>query len=101
MPTQNGSLFGYAASQITGAALDQACKNKDLTRQGLVTALHSLKGYGARGIIAGPLDYSNPTQPPTRMTYISRVNPDAPGGLETVGDPYVSASAKNYQFSGS
>ena len=101
VPTQNGSLFGYATSQITGAALDQACKNKDLTREGLVTALHSLKAYDSHGTVAGPLDYSNPAQPPTRMTYISNVNADAPGGLETVGDPSVSPAAKNYQFSGS
>ncbi|HEY7487801.1 MAG TPA: ABC transporter substrate-binding protein [Streptosporangiaceae bacterium] len=101
VPIQNGSLFGYAASQVTGAALDQACKNKDLTRQGLVNALHSLKAYDTRGLVAGPLDYSNTAQPPTRMTYISKVNADAPGGLETVGDPYVSAGAKNYRFSGS
>ena len=100
VPTQNGSLFGYATSQVTGAALDQACKNKDLTRQGLVTALHSLKGYDSHGTVAGPLDYSNPAQPPTRMTYISKVNADAPGGLEAVGDPYVSAAAKSYQFNG-
>jgi ABC-type branched-subunit amino acid transport system substrate-binding protein len=101
IPTQNGSLFGYAAAQITGAALDQACKNKDLTRQGLITALHSLKAYDTRGLVAGRLDYSNPAQPPTRMTYFSKVDPDAPGGLETVGDPYVSAAATSYQFSGS
>jgi ABC-type branched-subunit amino acid transport system substrate-binding protein len=100
LPIQNGSLFGYAASQVTGAALDQACKNKDLTRQGLATALHSLKSYDSRGTVAGPLDYSSPAQPPTRMTYISKVNADAPGGLETVGEPFVATAAKNYQFDG-
>jgi ABC-type branched-subunit amino acid transport system substrate-binding protein len=101
LPIQNGSLFGYATSQIPGAALDQACKNKDLTRQGLVTALRSLKNFDARGTVAGPLDYTNPAQPPTRMTYISKVNADAPGGLEVVGEPFVSTAAKTYQFDGS
>jgi ABC-type branched-subunit amino acid transport system substrate-binding protein len=100
LPVQNGSLFGYATSQITGAALDQACKNKDLTRQGLVTALRSLKNFDTRGTVAGPLDYANPAQPPTRMTYISKVNADAPGGLTVVGDPSVASAAKNYQFDG-
>lgn len=98
LPIQNGSLFGYATSQITGAALDQACKNKDLTRQGLVTALRSLKSFDTRGTVAGPLDYTNPAQPPTRMTYISKVDANAPGGLTAVGDPFVAPAAKNYQF---
>jgi ABC-type branched-subunit amino acid transport system substrate-binding protein len=100
VPIQNGSLFGYATSQITGAALDQACKNKDLTRQGLVTGLRSLKNFDTRGTVAGPLDYADPARPPTRMTYISKVSATAPGGLTAVGDPFVSPAAENYQFDG-
>lgn len=100
VPIQNGSLFGYTASEVTGAALDKACQNKDLTRPGLITALRSLKGYDTRGLIAGPLDYSSPAEPPTRMTYISKVNADAQGGLEAIGDAYVSTAAKSYQFNG-
>ena len=60
----------------------------------------ALKGYDTRGLVAGPLDYSSSAQPPTRMTYISKVNADAPGGLEAIGDPFVSTAAKSYQFDG-
>jgi hypothetical protein len=49
MPVHVGSLFGYASSQVTGAALDLACKNKDLTREGVDKALRSLKGYDSGG----------------------------------------------------
>jgi ABC-type branched-subunit amino acid transport system substrate-binding protein len=100
LPIQNGSMFAYAAAQVTGAALDQACKNKDLTREGLAKALHSLKDYDPRGTVASTLDYSDPSQPPTRTTYISKVSPKAPGGLEAVGEPFVSDAAKSYKFGG-
>jgi hypothetical protein len=35
------------------------------------------------------------------MTYISKVDASAPGGLKAVGAPVVSEVAKGYQFGGS
>lgn len=99
-PIQNGSMYGYAAAQIFGAALDRACENGDLTRQGVREALHSLSDYDSRGSVAGALDYGDPAEPPTREDYVMQVNPDVPGGLEAVGDPFVSETAQQYQFGG-
>ncbi|MGH8869931.1 MAG: ABC transporter substrate-binding protein [Actinomycetes bacterium] len=99
-PTQNGSMYGYASGQIMGAALERACENGDLTRAGVREALHSLSNYDSGGSVAGPLDYSNPAEAPTRMVYVSRVNGDVPGGLEAVGDPFVSPVAEEYGFGG-
>lgn len=100
VPIQNGSMYGYAAAQIIGEALDRACESGDLTRQGVVDALRSMTDYDSNGSVAGTLDYSDPAQPPTRMVYVSKVNPDVPGGLEAVGEPFVSETAEEYEFGG-
>jgi hypothetical protein len=34
------------------------------------------------------------------MTYVAKVNADAPGGLEAIGAPFVSTAAKSYSFHG-
>lgn len=99
-PIQNGSMYGYAAAQIMGAALDRACEDGNLTRQGLLDTLRSMSEYDSGGSVAGTLDYSDPSVPPSRMVYVSEVNPDAAGGLEAVGDPFVSEDAEQYQFGG-
>ncbi|HEV2778703.1 MAG TPA: ABC transporter substrate-binding protein [Actinophytocola sp.] len=96
-PTQVGSVFGYAQAQATRAVLQKACDNKDLTRQGLVTALHQISGLDTGGLVAGPLDYTNPDQPPTRTVYIAQADSSVPGGLKAVGGPVEAEAAKSYQ----
>lgn len=96
-PTQVGSVFGYVQAQVMGAILQRACANKDLTRQGTINALRQLSGLDTGGLVAGPLDYSNPAQIPTRTVYISQVDATAPGGLKAVGGPFESEAAKSYQ----
>jgi len=97
-PTQNGSMYGYAAAQIMSVVLQKACENKDLTRDGVQTALHALSGYDSQGTVAGRLGYTDPSVPPTRMVYLSKVDASAPGGLSVVGTPYESETAKEYTF---
>jgi len=99
-PTQVGSLFGYAQALVTKEVLQQACDNKDLTRQGMLDALHSLSNVDTGGLVAGPLDYTKPQQPPTRTVYISKVDASAPGGLVPVGAPVEAEAAKAYQPAG-
>jgi len=96
VPTQVGSLFGYVQAQSTKAVLQKACDNKDLTRQGVLTALHQLSGLDTGGLVAGTLDYTNPGQPPSRSVYISKVDDGAPGGLKVVDGPLVTDAAKTY-----
>jgi ABC-type branched-subunit amino acid transport system substrate-binding protein len=96
-PTQVGSVFGYAQSRVTGDVLQKACDNKDLTRKGVVTALRQLSAVDTGGLVSGPLDYTKPEQPPTRTVYISKVDPNAPGGLAAVGGAVEAEPARDYQ----
>lgn len=97
-PTQNGSMYGYAAAQIMHEVLDIACENDALTRDGVLEALRSIDSYDPGGTVAGTLDYTDPAVPPTRLVYISKVDQDAPGGLTATGEPFVSDLAESYEF---
>jgi len=74
-----------------------ACDAKDLTRQGVLTALHQVSGLDTGGLIAGTLDYTKTGQPPSRSVYISKVDASVPGGLRVVEGPVEAAPAKTYQ----
>jgi len=97
VPTQVGSVFGYVQAKVTKEILQKACDNKDLTRQGVLTALHQLSGLDTGGLVAGTLDYTKTGQPPSRTVYISRVDSTVPGGLTVVGGPVEAEPAKTYQ----
>ena len=97
LPTQVGSGFGYTQAKVTQAVLQKACDNKDLTRQGVLTALHQISGLDTGGLVAGPLDYTNPDQPPTRAVYIAKADGTVPGGLKAIGGPVEADAAKSYQ----
>jgi ABC-type branched-subunit amino acid transport system substrate-binding protein len=97
-PSSNGSLYAYAGAQIADAALTKACEDKNLTRQGVLDALHSLDALDTGGTVAGKLDFTDPSQPPSRLVYIAKVSKDAPGGLEPLGDAQTAADAEDYSF---
>jgi ABC-type branched-subunit amino acid transport system substrate-binding protein len=97
-PTQAGSMFGYVQAEATRAVLQKACDNKDLTRQGMVTALRQLSNVDTGGLVAGPLNYTNPAEPPTRTVYLAKADSTVPGGLKLIGDPVESDNAKAYQL---
>jgi ABC-type branched-subunit amino acid transport system substrate-binding protein len=99
-PTQVGSLFGYTQARVTKEVLQKACDSKDLTRQGMLDALHSLSNVDTGGLVAGPLDYTKTGQPPSRTVYISKVDASLPGGLAPVGGPVEAEAAKTYQPAG-
>jgi ABC-type branched-subunit amino acid transport system substrate-binding protein len=98
-PTQSGFMFGYTQAQVTHAILQKACENKDLSRQGVLNAMRQMSGLDTGGLVAGSLNYSDPAQPPTRMTYVSKVDASVPGGLKIVGPAFESESAKAFTFS--
>jgi ABC-type branched-subunit amino acid transport system substrate-binding protein len=97
VPTQVGSVFGYTQAQVTRAVLQKACDNKDLTRAGVLAAAHQISGLDTGGLVAGPLDYTHPDQPPTRMVYLARPDSTVPGGLKAEGGPVEADAAKSYQ----
>jgi len=97
-PSSNGSLYAYAGAQIADAALTKACESKDLTRSGVLDALHSLTALDTGGTVAGTLDFSDPASPPGSLVYIAKVSKDAPGGLESLGEPQQAADVEGYSF---
>lgn len=98
IPTQGGFMFGYAQSQITHAVLERACENQDLTREGLVEALHQVSDLDTEGMVAGTLDYTDPARPPSTTVYVSKADRAVPGGLTVVGEPMQSEAAADYEF---
>jgi ABC-type branched-subunit amino acid transport system substrate-binding protein len=97
-PAAVSVVFGWAQARVMNAILQKACADKDLSRAGLVEALHRLSGIDTGGLVAGPLDYTTVGQPPERAVYIARPTASLQeGGLKVVSDgPYESATAKSY-----
>ena len=91
-------MYGYATGQIVHEVLSKSCD--DLTRDGVLKSLRSLKNYDAGGSVAGTLNFSDPASPPTREVYISQADASAPGGLKKVSDAFASDLAKQYKVGG-
>jgi ABC-type branched-subunit amino acid transport system substrate-binding protein len=92
--------FGYAQAQVMYEILNQACKNKDLSRAGLVKAAHQVSGIDTGGLISAPLDYTKVGQPSERAVYIAKPA-DVIGGLRPLPGTFESTTAKAYNVAGS
>jgi ABC-type branched-subunit amino acid transport system substrate-binding protein len=90
--------FGWAQAEVMYEILNKACANKDLTREGLITAAHELSSVDTGGLIAGPLDYTKAGEPATRAVYIARPA-DVTGGLKALPGTFESETAKSYDVS--
>jgi ABC-type branched-subunit amino acid transport system substrate-binding protein len=88
--------FGWAQGQLMNEILNQACDNKDLSREGLVKASRQISNFDLKGLTAGPLDYTKVGEPSTRAVYIMRPA-DVPGGLRAEGDVVETDEAKSYK----
>jgi ABC-type branched-subunit amino acid transport system substrate-binding protein len=91
--------FGYAQAQVMYEILNQGCKNKDLSRAGLVKAAHQVSGIDTGGLISAPLDYTKVGQPSERAVYIAKPA-DVIGGLRPLPGTFESATAKSYDVAG-
>jgi ABC-type branched-subunit amino acid transport system substrate-binding protein len=91
--------FGYAQAQVMYEILNQGCKNKDLSRAGLVKAAHQVSGIDTGGLISAPLDYTKVGQPSERAVYIAKPA-DVIGGLRPLPGTFESATAKSYNVAG-
>jgi ABC-type branched-subunit amino acid transport system substrate-binding protein len=94
---QQAVVTGYSEAQVMDAILKQACKNKDLSRAGLVTALRQLSGVDTQGLVAGDLDFTKVGQSSSKAVYAHDVDKAAPGGLKTVGDVLNYPTAQSYE----
>jgi ABC-type branched-subunit amino acid transport system substrate-binding protein len=94
-PAAVSVIFGWAQAKIMKDVLLKACANKDLTRQGLLTAFRQLSNVDTGGLVAGSLSYTTQGAPPTRAVYIARVDPSAAGGTRSLG-VFDSSNANSY-----
>ncbi|MDX6377811.1 MAG: hypothetical protein QOE98_2114 [Gaiellaceae bacterium] len=90
--------FGYVQGQVMYEILQQACKNKDLSREGIVKAARSLSNVDTGGLEAGPLDYTKLGEPSTRAVYLAKPA-DVVGGLTPLKGTFESDTAKSYEIS--
>jgi hypothetical protein len=85
-------MYGYAQQEVIARALEAACAKGDLTRAGLLNALHSLSSVDTEGLLPRQ-DYSKPGGIPSRQTRILKPNATVEGGLEQVqslaADPFA------------
>ncbi|TDC93870.1 ABC transporter substrate-binding protein [Actinomadura sp. 7K507] len=89
--------LAYGQAELLAAALEAACKAGDLTPEGVVDAMRKTSDLDTQGLFAGTLNYTEEGQPPTRKVFVSKADPEAPGGLKTV-DTVEGPSAVSYKF---
>ncbi len=91
--------FGYAESKITYAILKKALDNKDVTRDGLLTAFESLKNVDLGGLLP-PVTYG--TSPndrvPTRDSTVYIIDPSQPTKIRDLSGDFTGTAAKQSQF---
>lgn len=95
-PPEDHINTGYAFGLVSQAVLEQGCKDKDMTRAGLVEAATKVDNVDTGGITA-PLDFSKQGVPSTRKTFIEQMDPNVPGGLKIVDQLSASGEAKDYK----
>ncbi|HEY0168745.1 MAG TPA: ABC transporter substrate-binding protein [Jatrophihabitans sp.] len=92
-----GVTYGYGVGKIYEHTLKAACAAKDLSREGITAAFHTLSDVDTEGVIS-PLDYSKPGEIPSRQTYILRPSMAnlAVDGLKVGKELFESPVAKDY-----
>lgn len=96
---QQAVTVGWAEAEIAKQALEKACENGDLSREGIVAAFRQLSGVDTGGLVAGSLDFSKVGETSSRAVYAHDVDKDAKGGLTTLGEPIESELAQGYTLS--
>lgn len=90
----NGVVAGFTAGALFGEVLKKACTDKDLTREGIRTALLSLKSYdNGFGITH---DFSDPRAPSTRQSVIMKPDAAVPGGMKVVKEAAAAPAATKF-----
>ena len=88
-------VVGYMHGLAWQGVLEQACKDKDLTRAGIMAAKKKSK-VDTQGL-SGKLDFSEEGAPSSRETLVEAPNYDVVGRLTVVQPFKESADAKNYK----
>ncbi len=91
--------FGYTESKITFAILKKAIENKDLTRDGLLTAFESLKNVDLGGLLPNVTYGSSPNdRVPTRDNVVFAIDPTQPTAIKPLSDDFTGTAALQSQF---
>lgn len=77
-----GVIHGYADAMVMNQILDKACKNGDLTPEGVTKAKGQLTNVDTKGLVV-PLDYSKLGDSPSKQSYIL-MPADGPGGAKQI-----------------
>jgi ABC-type branched-subunit amino acid transport system substrate-binding protein len=96
---QASVIAGWSESEVMNQVLTKACENKDLSRAGIVDALHQIDNLDTGGLVAAPLDFTEVGQPSTKVIYVAKPDKSAAGGAKVLGGPYESSTAKSYNES--
>ena len=84
---------GYTVAKVFLSVVEKACKNGDLTRDGVLKAFHDTNGLDTQGL-TGALHYSLVGRPSSTQSYVTKVDRSAPGGLTTVEELFESELVK-------
>jgi ABC-type branched-subunit amino acid transport system substrate-binding protein len=97
-PPNIGVMQHYVTALAWGAVLEQACKDGDLTREGIVAAKEKVDSVDSQGL-GGELDFSVPGAPSSRESYILAASNDAPDKLVIAegGELFESPDATEYK----
>ncbi|WP_419999145.1 ABC transporter substrate-binding protein [Streptomyces boninensis] len=90
----NGIIAGWAAADVFAEALKQACKSKDLTRDGVRKALLSMTDYDQGFGISH--DFSDAAAPSTKESYVLRPDAKAKGGMVVAEKTFTAPAAEGY-----
>jgi ABC-type branched-subunit amino acid transport system substrate-binding protein len=82
----------WVQTHLAAAILAKAIANKDLTRQGILTARLNLGAFNTGGL-APALNYVSALGPPSTKSIINRIDPSVLGFLKPVASGYQGADA--------
>ncbi|NUR41585.1 MAG: ABC transporter substrate-binding protein, partial [Streptomyces sp.] len=90
----NGIVAGWTAASAFGEALKKACKNKDLTREGVDRALLTINDFD---LGFGPAqDFTDPKSSSSRESVILQPDKTVTGGMKVVREAKASEAAETY-----
>lgn len=91
-----GVPYGYAGGLVWEQILNDACENGDMSRAGVHEAFLASDAITTDDLVASDLDFSQAGSPPSRTVYIAQADPDEPGGLRQVIEPFIAEEAESY-----
>ena len=89
-------LLGYAYGFAWQDVLEQACKDGDMTRDGILAAKKKVKNVDTKSL-TGPLDFSKEGEPSSRAAFITQPDKAGISGTKSVEKLYESEDAKKYK----